>query len=160
RHLWLSARALVLNSGLSKPLAIRDRRRFERRVTASLCKFARANLVPCDFGSTRRIIGNPRKRIGPPNISLSTFRTFFANHSPTRVFPVSEGFKSGLTRRIAVLGAPIDIGAPQRGTLMGPAALRTAGLLNLLGGLGFEVEDHGDLSISDMAELTDAPPEK
>ena len=73
---------------------------------------------------------------------------------------MSEDFKSDLTRRIAVLGAPIDIGAPQRGTLMGPAALRTAGLLNLLGGLGFEVEDHGDLSISDMAELTDAPPEK
>ena len=72
---------------------------------------------------------------------------------------MSEDFKSSLNR-IAVLGAPIDIGASQRGTLMGPAALRTAGLLNLLGGLGFEVEDHGDLSISDMAELTDAPPEK
>ena len=73
---------------------------------------------------------------------------------------MSKDFKSDLTRRIAVLGAPIDIGASQRGTLMGPAALRTAGLLNLLGGLGFEVKDHGDLSISDMAELTDAPPEK
>ncbi|TMJ86091.1 MAG: arginase, partial [Alphaproteobacteria bacterium] len=72
---------------------------------------------------------------------------------------MSEDFKSGLNR-IAVLGAPIDIGASQRGTLMGPAALRTAGLLNLLGGLGFEVEDHGDLSISDMAELADAPPDK
>jgi arginase len=42
---------------------------------------------------------------------------------------------------------------------MGPAALRTAGLLSLLGGLGFEVKDHGDLSIIDMAELADAPPE-
>ena len=30
-------------------------------------------------------------------------------------------------RRIAVIGAPIDMGASQRGTLMGPAALRTAG---------------------------------
>jgi len=41
-------------------------------------------------------------------------------------------------------------GAPNRyrgrhngGTLMGPAALRTAGLLTLLDGLGFEVRDHG-----------------
>ena len=67
--------------------------------------------------------------------------------------------KSSLMRRIAVLGAPIEIGASQRGTLMGPAALRTAGLLTLLDGLGFEVEDRGDISISDVAELADAPPD-
>lgn len=62
-------------------------------------------------------------------------------------------------RRIAVLGAPIDLGASQRGTLMGPAVLRTAGLLTLLESLGFEVTDHGDLSVSDMADLADAPPQ-
>jgi arginase len=72
---------------------------------------------------------------------------------------VTDVFKSDLTRRIAVLGAPIDIGASQHGTLMGPAALRTAGLLTLLGGLGFKVEDHGDLSISEVVELVDAPPD-
>jgi arginase len=52
-----------------------------------------------------------------------------------------------LTRRIALLGAPIEIGASQRGTLMGPAALRTAGLSTVLDALGFEVEDHGDIAI-------------
>jgi len=62
-------------------------------------------------------------------------------------------------KKIAVLGAPIDIGASQRGTLMGPAALRTAGLLTLLDGLGFEVKDHGDLSIGEMAELADVAPD-
>jgi arginase len=62
-------------------------------------------------------------------------------------------------KKIAVLGVPIDIGASQRGTLMGPAALRTAGLLTLLEGLGFDVEDHGDLSIGEVAELADAPPD-
>jgi arginase len=62
-------------------------------------------------------------------------------------------------RRIAVLGAAIDIGASQRGTLMGPAALRTAGLLTVLGGLAFEVRDHGDISIGDLADLDDAPPD-
>jgi arginase len=61
-------------------------------------------------------------------------------------------------RRIALLGAPIDIGAAQRGTLMGPAALRTAGLLTVLDGRGFEVNDHGDLAIGDVAELADPPP--
>src|SRR5216684_9361945 len=61
-------------------------------------------------------------------------------------------------RKIAVLGAPIDIGASQRGTLMGPAALRTAGLLAVLEGLGFDVKDHGDLSISEVLEPGDAAP--
>jgi arginase len=64
-----------------------------------------------------------------------------------------------LAKKIAVLGAPIDIGASQRGTLMGPAALRTAGLLTLLEALGFAVEDHGDLSIGAVAALADAAPD-
>jgi arginase len=72
---------------------------------------------------------------------------------------VSDAFKSEPARRIAVLGAPIDIGASQRGTLMGPAALRTAGLLTLLDRLGLEVKDHGDLSIGDTIDLADAPPD-
>ena len=62
-------------------------------------------------------------------------------------------------QRIAVIGAPIDMGASQRGTLMGPAALRTAGLLTVLSSLGFEVTDHGDVSVADMADLADPPPE-
>jgi arginase len=62
-------------------------------------------------------------------------------------------------KRIALLGAPIDMGASQRGTLMGPAALRTAGLPTLLKTLDFEVRDYGDLSVRDMADLTDPPPE-
>jgi arginase len=70
-----------------------------------------------------------------------------------------DTFKADTTRRIAVLGAPIDIGASQRGTLMGPAALRTAGLLTVLDSLGFEVRDHGDISISEIVSLADAPPD-
>jgi arginase len=62
-------------------------------------------------------------------------------------------------KSIAVIGAPIDMGASQRGTLMGPAALRTAGLLTLLGGLGLDVTDHGDLSVAGMTDLDDPPPE-
>ena len=62
-------------------------------------------------------------------------------------------------KKIAVLGAPIEIGASQRGTLMGPAALRTAGLLTVLEELDFTVEDHGDLTVDGVAPLTDIPPE-
>jgi arginase len=72
---------------------------------------------------------------------------------------VTDNLKSDMTRHIALLGSPIDIGASQRGTLMGPAALRTAGLATVLGRLGLEVRDHGDISISAIADLTDAPPD-
>src|SRR3954454_15720706 len=58
--------------------------------------------------------------------------------------------------RLALLGVPIEIGASQPGTLMGPAALRTAGIARLLEQLGFDVEDHGDLSISKVT--SDGPP--
>ncbi|MBR1144955.1 arginase [Bradyrhizobium sp. AUGA SZCCT0431] len=57
---------------------------------------------------------------------------------------------------IALLGIPIEIGASQAGTLMGPAALRTAGIARVLDQLGFTVEDHGDLSISKV--ISDRPP--
>ena len=53
--------------------------------------------------------------------------------------------------RVALLGIPIEIGASQRGTLMGPDALRTAGIGRVLEQLGFDVEDHGNLALSARA---------
>jgi arginase len=47
---------------------------------------------------------------------------------------------------IALLGVPIEIGASQAGTLMGPAALRTAGIARVLEQLGLTVEDYGDMA--------------
>lgn len=58
--------------------------------------------------------------------------------------------------RIALLGVPIEIGASQRGTLMGPDALRTAGIGRVLDQLGFAVEDHGDLEMT-AAASSDGP---
>jgi arginase len=49
--------------------------------------------------------------------------------------------------RIALLGVPVEIGASQGDTLMGPAALRTAGIARVLEQLKLDVEDHGDLRI-------------
>jgi arginase len=71
---------------------------------------------------------------------------------------VTDRTTSHRTRRIALLGAPIDMGASQRGTLMGPAALRTAGLATLLESLEFDVDDYGDLSVAGIADPTDKPP--
>jgi arginase len=63
---------------------------------------------------------------------------------------------------IALLGVPIEIGASQAGTLMGPAALRTAGIARVLEQLGLTVEDHGDLATpakaSTTASLGNPPP--
>lgn len=56
---------------------------------------------------------------------------------------MSQSFRPS---RIALLGAPVEIGASQLGTLMGPDAMRTAGLKPLLEELGFAVEDHGNLA--------------
>ena len=59
---------------------------------------------------------------------------------------------------MALLGVPVEIGASQPGALMGPAALRTAGIGRVLEQLGFVVEDHGDLAIPPVASTGDPPP--
>jgi len=59
--------------------------------------------------------------------------------------------------RIALLGVPIEIGASQLGTLMGPDALRTAGIGRILDQLGFAVEDHGNMATPGVA-LDEGPP--
>jgi arginase len=46
---------------------------------------------------------------------------------------------------LSVIGAPIEDGAGVPGNIMGPAALRTAGLIRTLRDLGHEVDDRGDL---------------
>jgi arginase len=55
---------------------------------------------------------------------------------------------NGSERRseIALLGIPLELGASEPGAIMGPAALRTAGLAAMLGELGHRVVDHGDLA--------------
>ena len=60
--------------------------------------------------------------------------------------------------RIALLGVPIEIGASQLGTLMGPDALRTAGIGRILDQLGFAVEDHGNMAKPEIAPAEGPPP--
>jgi len=52
---------------------------------------------------------------------------------------------SGGGFHIALIGAPIEVGTSEPGALMGPAALRTAGLVRALADLGHTVIDHGDV---------------
>ena len=63
---------------------------------------------------------------------------------------------------LGLLGAPVEEGAGTRGCLMGPAALRTAGLAGMLAGLGHAVRDFGDVAppvpvASGLAQTAGAP---
>ncbi len=58
-------------------------------------------------------------------------------------------------RRLSLIGAPVEEGAGQPGAVMGPAGLRTAGLVGTLRELGHDVEDRGDLGLP--ADLPDVP---
>ena len=52
--------------------------------------------------------------------------------------------EAGIGAPIVLLGAPVDAGSGRPGCLMGPAALRTAGLVTELERLGRTVRDRGD----------------
>ena len=52
----------------------------------------------------------------------------------------------------AVLGAPMTLGQPKAGTDDGPDMLRDAGLLKELKGLGWGVDDQGNLSMPEHSE--------
>jgi len=58
---------------------------------------------------------------------------------------------------IAVIGAPMDLGAGRRGVDMGPSAVRVAGLDEKLGSLGYQVEDLGNVLV-DQPESSPAGP--
>jgi arginase len=55
--------------------------------------------------------------------------------------------------RIAIIGAPLDLGAGRRGVDMGPSALRYAGLDERLASLGYETADWGNVETA-VAEAT------
>ncbi len=61
-------------------------------------------------------------------------------------------------RALSILGAPVEAGASLAGAAMGPAMLRIAGLTSVLAGLGYEVEDSGDLALGE-APAPIAPPD-
>jgi len=54
---------------------------------------------------------------------------------------------------ISLLGVPLDLGAGDRGSVMGPAALRIAGVPDLLDELGYRVVDYGDIAKPDPVEV-------
>jgi arginase len=57
-------------------------------------------------------------------------------------------------RRIAIIGAPLDLGQGRRGVDMGPSAIRYAGLEERLRGIGCQVVDLGNVLAPEPESLT------
>jgi arginase len=62
-----------------------------------------------------------------------------------------------MPRNCVLIGAPVDSGKRRQGCLMGPDALRVAGLHDALAGLGHRVTDLGNLSPLPVAAPCDLP---
>src|SRR5947209_16303819 len=59
---------------------------------------------------------------------------------------------------IAIIGAPLDLGAGRRGVDMGPSAVRVANLNARLTELGYEVKDLGNVPVEQPESLSEGPP--
>jgi arginase len=59
---------------------------------------------------------------------------------------------------VAIIGAPLDLGAGRRGVDMGPSAVRVAGLGKRLGDLGYDVTDLGNVPVAQPEAVQDAGP--
>ncbi len=62
-----------------------------------------------------------------------------------------------LSRKIRVIGVPLDLGQSRRGVDMGPSAIRVAGIDAKLAELGLEVEDAGNVAVA-QAEQKECGP--
>ena len=60
---------------------------------------------------------------------------------------------------VAIIGAPMDLGANRRGVDMGPSAMRVAGLGDRIRALGYEVRDLGNILV-DQPESVEAGHQK
>src|ERR1700709_169452 len=61
-------------------------------------------------------------------------------------------------KHVAIIGAPLDLGAGRRGVDMGPSAVRVAGLGKRLNTLGFDVTDLGNVPVTQAESVGDEGP--
>lgn len=60
---------------------------------------------------------------------------------------------------IAIIGAPMDLGAGRRGVDMGPSAIRVANIHSRIASLGYKVEDLGNVAV-EQAESSPVGPKR
>jgi len=58
---------------------------------------------------------------------------------------------------VAIIGAPLDLGAGRRGVDMGVSALRFAGLGEKIAALGYTVEDWGNIAVEQPERVSSGP---
>ena len=61
--------------------------------------------------------------------------------------------------RIAIIGAPLDLGSGRRGVDMGPSAVRVANLNARLAELGYDIEDLGNVPVVQRESYPEGHPE-
>src|SRR3954469_18373392 len=61
--------------------------------------------------------------------------------------------------QVAIIGAPMDLGAGRRGVDMGPSALRLAGLDDRVASVGYKVRDLGNVEV-EQPEATPIGPSR
>ncbi len=59
-----------------------------------------------------------------------------------------RGYKNMNKLNISIIGVPTDYGQTRRGVDMGPSAIRYAGVVERLASIGHEVQDQGDIRVS------------
>lgn len=52
-----------------------------------------------------------------------------------------------MNKNITIIGVPMDLGADRRGVDMGPSAIRYAGVVSRLEGMGYSIRDIGDIQV-------------
>jgi len=65
-----------------------------------------------------------------------------------------------MSRRVHILGVPLDLGGGRRGVDMGPSAVRIAGIGERLAAMGCAVVDRGDLASPTPETRTERDPKK
>lgn len=63
-----------------------------------------------------------------------------------------------MKKKISIIGVPMDFGQTRRGVDMGPSAIRYADVVERLAGLGYTIEDLGDIEIN-RAERPEEKPD-
>jgi arginase len=73
--------------------------------------------------------------------------TVIPGHNPSRT-KMRSGVQLLPTRKIRIIGVPLDLGQMRRGVDMGPSAVRVAGLRSKLEALGHHVSDAGNIYVA------------
>ena len=69
--------------------------------------------------------------------------------------PITKPLENIDSKKIRIIGVPLDLGQSRRGVDMGPSAVRVAGLEGKLEALGYVVEDKGNVPVA-LAETKSA----